>query len=1189
MFDWKALDDSEEQSLWLFMKWVAIDGIFLFGLPRLRIPWLEWSASTMMLLFFSHAVADGMLMFRIPIPLTAGLAAIGRSLFGAYELAVNEHNVNPEAVKVNDSLILGRHVIHILPEGSAILNPGRAPFCIGDTVTEARLPIWINSTKPISMDLLRTDLDTQANETIHISKSQIKTMHKEASRLLSYSDKPNEPKTLYYSVKKPGLYVLAKVMDESNLEVARKRLAHTVIVPCPKAKITSLGSDRCTGELSNVELEVTGTPPLTLSYRKTVNQNPQEATFENILPDDFSSPLARREQSAVVVPNKVDTAWAKSHTITVPLRESLGTSGRWLYAIEKVKDAFGNNVSYVDRDHEDRKRHLAKSSDLQQAITVHERPTVNLQGCNPQHPLKVAQGRSAHLPVQYGSTGKGELANMTYHLDYLFSRQADAPATGGHMSAAKPRKFTAKDRKQLPPIQEAGLYTITGVSSDFCQGEVLEPASCILQNPPRPQLSLKKEEIFDKCAGSPIGLRVDLDLIGTPPFDIHFRMTRSSDRIQTDEHEIISGLRGQIELTPNQAGTYKYEFLHISDTVYKNQEVKDISLSQHVKPSASAKFIDAGRGKISCLEDVVSFDVALQGIEPFALEYELVHGGKRAKYNLEKVESKTIQITTDPLKDGGDYTLALASVKDGNGCREFLKDEARISVRQQKPKVAFRNVDGRRSIRALEGEEVQLPLRLEGDPPWIVKYLDKRGHEQTIQAKNANDRVTAGEEGTYTLTDVKDGTCPGIVDETAKDFEISCIPQPDLRIPPSENMERKDNSLVRADVCEGDEDVVEVLFKGSAPYLAHYTQHFKPEKGTKSPENKELRTVVNVAALRMDTRQAGLYEYKFSTLEDANYNHASKRSTPVTVNVQQKVNAKPSAAFTKPGTTYSYCSVEADGEEVIPVTLHGVPPFDLEVEIKHHGTARPETVSLTGITGNSHNIRIPHSRLHLGKSAVYLRRVSDSRGCARALDSTAEERVQISVHDAPTITPLESHSDFCVGDRINFGLSGVAPFSVFYTFEGAARKAVASSTTFRRLAEKPGTFVVTGISDGASTCKASTNLTTHIHGLPSVRVSKGRDSYVDIHEGSSTDIQFDFGGTPPFEFTYTRSSNTEKNGKKAGVILDMHSEVSEGYSMRIEASEEGTYEVVSIKDRYCAYAKLGIKLNQKEAQKRLTY
>lgn len=1186
IYDFYNLQESDEQSLWLFMKWVVMDGSWLFGLPGLRIPWLEWSSTTMMLLFCAHALADGMMMFRIPLPIAAGFAALARSIWGAYELAVNEHKVNPKNIEFNESLILGRQIIHILPEGSAVLNPDKESYCIDASRTDVRLPIMINSTSPIGMELLRVDLETQANETIHISKSQIKTMHKEASRLLSYSDKPNEPKTLYYTVKKPGLYALAKVVDESNLEVARKRMAHTVVVPCPKANILPASSDRCRGELSNVDLEVTGTPPMRVKYRKMVNQQAQEATFESIQPEDFASPLAKVDhQTAITVPNKVDTAWAKPHKIRVPLSESLGTAGKWVYSLVEVQDGFGNTVNYSDRDHDGQERRAARSSNLHQVISVHERPTVNLNGCTPQHPLKVAKGSSASLPVQFGSTGKGAIADTPFHVDYVFSPQGDISATGEHGSVVQQKRESVKNGKQQLLIKDTGLYTITGVSTDFCKGEVLEPASCLLQNPPQPELSISSKEIYDKCAGSPIGLRVDLNLIGTPPFDVHYRMQKTGERHHTTEIERINGLRGQLELTPKRAGSYEYTFAEISDAVYKGQKI-DMKLKQNVKPAASANFISSRERKVVCIDDTVSFDVALQGEGPFNIDYELVHNGKRAKYERTGIEENQISIETEHLRDGGDYTLALLSVTDRMGCREFLSDEAKISVRHQKPKVGFGQIDGRRSVNTLERKKVQLPLRLAGEGPWSIRYLDKAGREHTIKAQHANDRISVDEEGTYQLTDVRDAVCPGQVDDLAKDFEVSWIARPELKVSQNDIAEQKGNTLVKNEVCEGEEDAVEVLFKGSAPFHAHYTQNVKPEHGAVAPKNKELRAALNVASLRMETAQAGLYEYTITKLEDANYDHSPKHFTAITV--QQKVNARPSVAFATPGKTYSFCSVESEGEEVIPINLHGTPPFEVEVEMKHHGTAKPEILSLTGIIDHKHHIRIPHSRLHLGKSAISLRRVSDSRGCSRLLDSTTP-RVQISVHDAPTITPLESHDDFCVGDRINFALSGVSPFNVYYDFEGASRKAVASGTTFRRLAEKPGVFTVTGLSDSASTCRASANITRHIHGMPSVRVSRGKESYVDIHEGSEVDILFEFGGVPPFEFTYMRSSNTEKGGKKKGVVLDMRHETSDEHSLRVRASEEGTYEVVAIRDRYCSYTKPGVNVNWKERQKMLQY
>lgn len=1189
IYDWNTLLDSEEQSLWLFMKWLFIDGTFLFGLPSLRIPWLEWESATMLLLFLGHAMIDGILMFQIDLRIPAGFAAVGRSVWGAYEMAVNERNVNPQSVMHNESLILGRQIIHILPEGSATLNEDREAFCVDGVRTEARLPITINATSPVSIDLVRIDLETQANETIHISKSQIKAMHKEASRMISYSDKPNEPKTLYHSVKNPGIYFLQKVVDETNLEVSRKRLAHTAVVLCPKAIVKPPTANRCRGELSDVELEVTGTPPLRVKYKKMVNKQPSESSFESIQPEDFYSPLSRQDHNAIVVPKRVDTEWARTRSVPVPLSEHLGQAGSWVYTIDEVQDGFGNKVVYSERDQEEQERRPRQAAKLHQSITVHERPSVSLKGCTPQKPMKIAKGETADLPVQYGSTGKGSIMDAAYRLNYVFTPDTSLSATGEHSTNPQNHTFeTAKNRLTQPQIRGPGLYTLTSVSTEFCPGEVLEPASCLLQNPPEPGLTINQEEIFDKCAGSPIGLRVDLDLVGTPPFEITYKVKAKDDRHHSEGVERVAGHRGQMELTPRTAGHYTYEFLEISDAIYKKHPLKgkDLRLEQDVKPSASAQFVRLKDKYFSCIDEQVDFEVALSGERPFSVEYEIMHAGRRVKKQIENITGDRTTFSTPPLVEGGEYTVALTSVTDRMGCKEFLKDEARISVRHQKPKVGFGSIDGRRSIDMLEGKRTEVPLRLmAGEAPWTVQYVDAAGRTQQLTAQKPNDRLTISEAGTYELVDLHDKICPGQVDESANKFEVSLIPRPEMRIARSDVTEVKGNVFQKEDICEGDEDAVELLFKGSPPYHVQYVQSVKPVSGTMAPKNKDLRAALNVASLRMDTAQAGAYEYQFGKLGDSNYDHSARHFSPLVV--KQKVHARPSAAFKNPGKTYSYCSVESEGEEVIPITLHGAPPFSLEVEIKHLGSVRPETVMLNDIKSTSTEIKIPHRSLHLGKSSVALRRVTDSRGCSRTLDTTTP-RVQISVHDAPTITPLEATDDNCVGDRLNFGLSGTAPFTVFYTFEGHERKALAQTTTFRRLAEKPGTFTITGVQDSASGCRAGTRLVKRIHGMPSARVSKGRDSYVDIHEGGEAEILFEFGGEPPFEFTYTRSSNAERKGGR-GVVLDMRSEVSEEHSLRVAAHEEGTYEVVAIKDRFCAYSRPGVKVGEKSGQKKLGY
>lgn len=348
-----------------------------------------------------------------------------------------------------------------------------------------------------------------------------------------------------------------------------------------------------------------------------------------------------------------------------------------------------------------------------------------------------------------------------------------------------------------------------------------------------------------------------------------------------------------------------------------------------------------------------------------------------------------------------------------------------------------------------------------------------------------------------------------------------------------------------------------------------YSESFNFDNGQKGTKGApSINAAMNTATIEADTAKAGLYQYEFTQISDVNYDHDKRKHSPLSV--EQRVFPRPNARFASPGKTYPFCSREEDGEEVIPLTLEGIPPFTIEISIKHHSSrpGQPRAMTIPGIGSTKHDLRIPHRLLELGNSIIAIRKVRDSRGCERTLDTTSN-RVQISVYDAPIITAVESRTDYCVGERLAYTLSGKVPFSVFYTFNGQARKATSHETTFRRLAELPGTFEVTGVSDSASQCKASTNLSATVHPMPSVRISKGKSERVSIREGGETDILFEFTGTPPFEVTYTRSTN-ERPGHRSK-ILETKVVFSEEYSTTVKANEEGTYEAVALKDKWCAY------------------
>ena len=1006
-----------------------------------------------------------------------------------------------------------------------MLNPDQKSFCLGGSRNVASLPIRVNQTSPTLIELLRVDLDTNKNETIAITGKELRKLVKQAKRALPITDY-TRPWFLEFPVKSRGLYRLKKVVDESKLEVQR-RLSDTLVVECPSAVLNSAPRNKCKGDLSDFFFEVRATPPFKVKYRKTINKE-ESHVFLSIHPDNLISPLAQQNTSQVSLsldPGSVDVSWARTQTVKVPLNESLGITGRWQYLVDEVHDACGNVVDYSGTGHEESPLRFKGESQPEQIFDVHGRPKAALDGHSSQEPLKVPYGRSGFLPLWLSSTESIRPELSKHILSYSFTPQHESLPNQAQLKDAVLKQVNINAKRSGLEVSEPGLYSLRSVSTEYCAGEVLEPSSCLLQNPPQPDLNFTAENIPDKCAGNSIGLLVDLQLIGTPPFRIAFNTRRRG-------HESIqsivdsSSLHKRLELKPNQAGHYKYEFVQISDAVYKDSRSltsKNLVLEQDVRPPASASF-RYGLPKKACIDEPVSFDIDFSGEGPWVLDYEIVHNGQRKTAEVKNIQANQREITTDKLSSGGDYSLILKSVADRSGCKVLLEQERKIEVSFQKPKVSFGNLDGKRSIFALEGKRISLPLRLQGKPPWTVSYrnLDQSTGKETkvteVTVDHDNGHLEIDREGIYEIESVRDANCPGSVDSLTNKFDVRWIARPAMTVVKNSLINFVAGKYVKKSICDGDEDATEISFTGTAPYTVEYNvKKSKADRGGNSKRSQKLTAGLNQASFKMESSEAGSYEYEFSKLGDGSYRHASS-STILTV--QQDVHAKPSARFTDVGKTYKYCKEEEMGDEIIPITFTGVAPFHLEIEIRHHANSKPEIVEIPHISERQYNFRIPHRVLALGTHAVTLRKVRDAHNCQKKMDFDAPH-VQVSVADTPTITPLEEQTDFCVGDRISYTLSGTPPFNVFYTFQDLKRKASVTTTTFKRIAEKPGEFRITGISDQRSTddCKAKTDIRKIIHEMPSVRISKGKTSTVGIHEGGEAEIFFEFGGIPPFQFT----------------------------------------------------------------------
>lgn len=1005
-----------------------------------------------------------------------------------------------------------------------MLNPDQSPFCIGGSIASVNLPIRINQTNPILIELVRIDIDTNSNETIFITGKEIHKIKKRLDKTISKIDQSNH-RYLEIPVKNTGLYRLQKVVDESKLEVQR-RLSDALVVRCPSASVKTAPRNKCKGDLSDFYLDVEATPPFKVRYSKVVNQEDNGHVVLSIHPENLDSPLAHKDNpSLTTVLNLAseDVSWARSRSVKVPLNESLGVSGRWEYLIDEVHDACGNVVSYSSN--EDAKSVIYESrrdNQQEQRFLVHERSKLALDGYDSQHPLMVPKGQKLLLPARITPTSPYKLDNSQYTLSYLFTPQDNLLPNQEHAINAVSKKVTINSFDRGFEVSEPGLYTLKSINAAHCAGEVLEPSSCMLVNPSQPDLNISSKNISDRCAGNSIGLLVDLEMTGTPPFKIFYTTNRPGGDSTLRIIE-ISRHQKQLELRPSQAGHYVYIFSKISDAVYTTpRELQIAELEQDVKPLASARFDQNRPERVACVEEQVSFEVILSGEAPWKLEYEIVHNGRRQKQIANGIQNDRYSLTTNKLTSGGDHTLILNSVSDRSGCEVLLEQEAKIAVSLQKPKASFGQIDGKRSVSALRGRNVRLPVRLQGDSPWAVGYRKNDTTKGTLKntgyfSRN-NDYLDVTEPGTYEIISVRDATCPGLVDMSAKDFVVHWIPMPAITIAESSVLEFVEGKYIKKDICEGDEDKTDISFSGTAPYTIEYMEFFKPDHGSPSKRSQQLQSGLDSASFKMDASKAGLYDYKFSRLGDSSYSQAPQG--PTLLAVQQRVYPKPAAQFTDIGKTYKYCKEGETGGEVIPIILTGLPPFHLEVEIRHHANNKPELISIPLIETNQYSFHMPDRVLALGTHVVKIRKVVDARGCHKKIDFDAPH-IQVSVADIPSISPLEAQTDFCVGDRISYALSGTPPFNVYYKFQDLDRKAAVPTTTFRRIAEKPGEFKITGISDQRSTdaCKARANDIKIIHEMPSVRISKGRTVSVDIHEGDEAEILFEFGGTPPFEFT----------------------------------------------------------------------
>ncbi|ODV89523.1 hypothetical protein CANCADRAFT_4139 [Tortispora caseinolytica NRRL Y-17796] len=1149
-----------DRDLNICFKYTIIDILFLNLLPLFRIPWLSFRPAIAFALSIFFSFMNFLLVLRVSIPFTLLLSHSFHSS-DSPQIALSEKRVNLRKLKSQFNRISGHFEITVLPESTAVFNPYNEIVCVSPT-SEASLPLRMNSSEPklVQWEYYSFDTKLEEPEIVSITGSAIR-------KRLNYKPDAKDPSIsyLHIPISAPGLYRVIKILDDQDLDI--HLIGSSAFVPsCPSAAIVpqDLGSPvarKCLGETYSPIIIVEGVPPLNVRYRRIVAGRTAKFDIDSVQPDDFVPiEMSKDLIGSNLLSDPVDVVSRhRPHNILLEVDGSLNTAGRWSYIVEQVSDAFGNTVDYSTFDSNSNEFHHLRDKNLVCEIDVISRPSIYFTGCDAENPLKITEGASGKLSYKIDSGT--EPGPFEVEMEYVSEDQTQY------------RLFnvTSKDEYSFLNLQDPGKYRILSIQGRYCGGLVRDPAQCAVVVAPRPELDVSFEEITDPCAGS-VGITAELSLSGTPPFRVSYRILLDGKNSRTETLK-IDKTRHKLEFKSEKAGKYTYEFFSLSDQLYPvvSLDPKTHSASQTFLVLADAKFKQKEQIR-TCSNEAVTLDVLLRGNEPFSLTYEIVHSRSRKSYTIDNINSSEYSIRTPEFQRGGQYRVNLVSIQDGKGCKRLLSgEEAVVEVRRERPSVGFRpNTDGSYRVSIREDEHPRLNLRLMGEKPWEIQYRRPSGDTESVRIPDSSKAyIPVDTPGIYKLISVKDKFCEGAPIHEFDEFEVLLLPRPSVTVKESDLISQSvdfngETVYHKANICEGTESFAELQLTGKPPFSILYSREKIGVK--RSRVTDEMGSGTTFASLRLQGNESGHYQYIIYDIFDSQYESGTGlHNLEKPIRIMQEVSKRPDASFEAKGRTFKSCIDSPSGLDPIILELSGEPPFTATLHIVHTNTGRSDQRTIRDINDFKRDIRNELSDLDLGLHTVSISAVIDNRGCSQTWVSSSDF-ITIHMVDKPSIIPLSNSKHACVGDTLAYSLTGEAPFSVEYIFDGVSLKAN-TGPRFSRVATQPGNFSIVSIEDITKSCKLFVeDASITIHDLPSVSMMEG-DTH--IREGDHTGIVFTFTGTPPFSFQYTRSERVGNSNQYQ--VVDTYSVTGiQEFTYTVWTSVQGFYQPVAVEDRYCA-------------------
>lgn len=1182
------------------LKYVVIDGLFLWLLPVLNVPYLTFSPSITLLLTLVINALTLILASNFTIPLFANFVIpIWKILFNKRELTIVGDSVSSTNVIDMNAHFKGRYTIQYLPDSSARFNPFHFDrLCLDSASSVVHMPIEVNTTTQLGFLQIEHILPNNKINYINYTKSDLsKLRRRDYSHLQSFLQyEKSDPRVFYLEVNiaSPGKYRISRITDSEGT-IIRTYKSEFLIANCPSSEfvypVTVKDKYRCIGKIEQQNrfdlplVKASGVAPLTLEFSLSINDKKLYSFNKTV--DSELEKSGSHTQAEIFNRNLLEQELLKNPSLLASK-----APGNLQFQLVGITDYFGNSKKYNP---------LSKDKDVWYSIELKKEFQVKLVDPNKHQPLLVNSSKT--LTIDSNSVPN----DFPLLVDIQFESSDNLLLSYNYTHEFK----TKQELRTGFSVDLPGKYLIISAKTKFCPCEII-PSQLGFEVVPPPEVDIKAEPIVDKCIGM-VGYEFDFEFVGHPPFFVQYQvLKRISDnnlRPLLNEHghstRVLKSLEKsfKFDYKPPAEGNYVIVFKNLKDDYYNQQpitldEAKHTYETYFKHRSSISFFEDYSLTKHInlCAEDSTKIPVYFKGNPPFSFKYQIVDTETQevAKEDMIKNwEAATYTIETPQFTKGGRFKVLLKSATDSLGCDVDLngRESVTINTRADIPEIEFGGSES--EIKIVRGDSVKLPLKLKSSQGFtpsdeLTVELKNRNVKQIV-ARNLNNFIVK-EAGTYSLVSFTNGGCLGKVDNAQK-ITISYLPEPKLQVLSSsvlkQNLDENDVSMHLKPLCQGSSSKINLNLEGSGPFVIDYELR-SPDKDLIS---RSLTVETNQKELNLPTSFSGRYELSFIKIYDSNYikQKASQLSNygqalPI---VMYDIMGSPNAEIAEDSSFVQICETqlrEKGSIPSIPVKLTGQYPFTIKASIQYGVEGKYHHFELENINEPYLNLNLVKTpildKLFTGEHLVSLHEIQDGNGCVFNKITTKNKYI-IGVTESPSIRKLSNRKHYCVGDHVAYNISGVSPFIVYYKFNDKLQKADVESK-FYRLASKAGLLEVVALRD-SSTNSCLVNYTSDpqgyealkikVYDLPSVEVSQGENIIRSLHEGDQTEITFSFIGTPPFYLKYVRYSNEEpkKKGKTSTRKVTEVKVVEEiwQYEYSIMAGLEGTYEAVEVRDAYC--------------------